>query len=151
MTGSMYRQFQTDEAVEKQGIVHDFGDFRVTIARAGGANEKYNRVLEQRAKPHLRAIRAKQMDPKKADDLLRQAYAEAVIVNWEVVVERDESSLPTKWQQGIEGPNGDILPFNKANVIQALAALPVLFRDIQEQANNDSLYLVHLREEAEGN
>jgi hypothetical protein len=80
----------------------------------------------------------------RAEDILRETYAEAVILNWEVLQDG-------QWVQGIEGPNGDLLPFTKANVVQALAALGDLFNDIREQATSHALFRAEVREAEAGN
>jgi hypothetical protein len=44
-----------------------------------------------------------------------------------------------------------VLPYNKANVIQAFAALPDLFADIQEQASKSALFRTIIQEAQTGN
>jgi hypothetical protein len=148
---SMYKTFQTDDSLEKSGIVIDYGSFRVTIARAGGSNKHFNKVLEQKGRPYRRAILAESISKEIVDNILREAYAEAVVRKWEVATAFDEHGVPTAWTQGIEGPNGDVLPYNKANVIQAFAALPDLFADIQEQASKSALFRTIIQEAQTGN
>ena len=71
-------------------------------------------------------------------------YSEAVITNWEV------KNGDGSWVSGIENPEGgDPLPFNHRNVLDAFEALPDLFLDIKEQAENAAMYRANLREEAE--
>jgi len=142
---SMYEQFATDENLEKKGIVLDYGEFRVTIARAGGSNKKYARVLEAKTKPYRRAIQTETMQNEKAMDLVKEAYADAVILNWETKVEDD-------WKVGIENPDGgDLLPFNRDNVLATFVSLPDLFLDIQEQSNKVGLFRAQLTEDDTGN
>ena len=45
---SMYGQFKTSDTLEIQGVVIDYGDFRVTLARAGGvvAHDADSALLE---------------------------------------------------------------------------------------------------------
>lgn len=141
---SMYEQFQTDPDLEKNGIFIDYGEFRVTLARAGGANKQYAKLLEAKTKPYRRAIQIETMDNEKAMDLLLEAFAEAVVLNWEV---KDGD----KWKKGIEGPDGDVIPFNTDNVIKTLRALPDLFNDLQEQASKVALYRKSIDEDDAGN
>ncbi len=47
---SMYEQLETDKALETKGVEIDYGTFRVTLARAGGANKKYEKLFK---KTHL--------------------------------------------------------------------------------------------------
>lgn len=142
---SMYKQFQTDENLEKKGIVIDYGDFRITIARAGGANKKFARVLEAKTKPYRRAIQTETMDNDRAMELLRETYAEAVILNWETKVEGE-------WNVGIENPDGEeLLPFSGDSVLQTLQALPDLFLDLQQQAGKVALFRQSIIEDDAGN
>ncbi len=143
-SGGMYRMFKTDETLEKQGLLVEYGPFRVTLARAGGANKKYDRLMEVKAKPHLRAIQTKTIDMQVLKDLILDVYAEAVILNWEVKVGEEDGKAV--YAQGIEGADGATLPFNKENVMATLKKLPDLFTDLQEQAGNAALFREDIRE-----
>ena len=138
---SMYETFKTDSGVETAGVRIEYGDFRVTVARAGGANKKFAKILDRKTKPHRRALQLETMDPEVGKRLMIETYAEAVITNWESL--RDGA-----WKQGIEAASGDaLLPFTTANVIATLEALPDLFADIQEQAGKVALFRQSLRED----
>ncbi|MEE8518136.1 MAG: hypothetical protein V3S98_03310, partial [Dehalococcoidia bacterium] len=95
--GGMYKAFKTDDLLETKGVEIDYGTHRVTIARAGGANKKYARVLEQKTKPYRRAIATETMDDARAMELLQETYAEAIILNW-------ETKVGDKFVVGIEPP-----------------------------------------------
>lgn len=140
----MYDNFQTDVTMERDGIILDYGDFRVTVARAGGANKQYLKLLEVKTRPHQRAIQAGLLDNDRSLAILREAYAETVIRNWEV---RQED----KWVQGIESQDGSLLPFTRENVLATFHKLPDLFQDIMEQAGRGTLFRAALREQAAGN
>lgn len=141
---SMYELFKTDTNLETNGIVIDYGSFRVTIARAGGANKRFAKTLDVKTKPYRRAIQTETMDNERGLDILREVYSEAVVLNWEV---KDGDG----WRQGIEGPDGDILPFTKENVLATFRALPDLFHDLQEQAGKAALFRQSIREAEAGN
>ena len=143
---SMYDQFQTDSSLEKTGIELDYGEFIVTIARAGGANGKFNKVLEHKTKPYRRAIQSDSMDRKRGEKVLKEVYAEAVVLGWQVRV-GDDLGDKTKYKDGIEAPDGSILPYNTENVLKTLMALPELFLDIQEQAGKIALFRATLQED----
>jgi len=142
---SMYAQFQTDETLETKGVIIDYGQFRVTLARAGGANKKYSKVMESKAKPFRRAIQTETLDNDVAMKMLRESFAEACVLNWEVKQDDDE------WVRGIEGKDGDLLDFNRDNVIATFENLPDLFSDLQEQANKVSIYREEILEQDSGN
>lgn len=130
----MYKQFSTDRELEKKGIVLDYGQFRVTVARAGSANNKFVRTHEMLTKPVRRLIEQEILPVEKEREISRQLYAKAVVMNWEVKDDKE------KWRQGIEAPDGSILPYTEENVINTFAALPDLFADIQIQSNKMQLF-----------
>ena len=70
-------------------------------------------------------------------------------MNWEVRV--DDEGDGFHWEQGIEGPGGETLPFNKENLLLTFKNLPDLYEDLRIQAGKSSLYRVSLREEAAKN
>jgi len=151
---SMYKQFQTDTNLEKTGVDLDYGDFIVTIARAGGANKKFEKALEAKTKSVKRAIQTETLDNERGKAILREVYAEAVVLKWAVRVASDNKGKPLEplklvaeadggdsvFVQGIEGPSGDVVPFTVENVAATFKALPDLFSDIQEQAQKVALF-----------
>jgi hypothetical protein len=141
----MYSQFKTDKNLEQKGITIDYGDFRVTIARAGSANNKFVRVHELLTKPVRRLIDQDILPREKELQINRELYAKAVILNWEVKDGQDKDG-GDKWKQGIEAQDGTVLPFNEENVIATFANLPDLFADITIQATNMKLFLASNRE-----
>lgn len=141
---SMYKQFESDQNAEQNGIVLDYQTFRVTVARAGGSNKKFQKTLEAVTRPYLRAIKTETIDPDKANELMIQTYADSIILGWETL--RDG-----QWVRGIESKDGELLPFTKANVAATLTALPNLYDDIREQAANAVLFRLSTREAAAGN
>lgn len=136
---SMYDSFKTDPVLETDGVIIDYGSFRVTIARAGGANKKFAKILDAKSKPYKRAIQTETLDTERGNDIVREAYAEAVILNWET--KKDD-----KFVQGIESPDGGVMPFNKDNVLATFKALPDLFLDLQEQANKVAIFRKAIQE-----
>ena len=143
---SMYAQFKTDKELEQKGIVLDYGDFRVTIARAGSANPKFVRVHEMLTKPVRRLIEQDALPRERELAINRELYAKSVVQNWEVKTFADKDSNPV-WKQGVEGPDGELVDYNEENVIQTFENLPDLFIDIQVQANSMKLFLSSNREQ----
>ena len=141
---SLYTQFKTDSKLETSGIVLDYGDFKVTVARAGGANKKFARLLNAKTKAYKRAIQTDTMDVEVGDKIVREVYAEAVVLNWETKVEG-------KFKQGIEAQDGKLLPFNRENLIKTFENVPDIFTDIQQQASTFALFRETVLEEESKN
>lgn len=140
---SMYDMFMTDETLEKKGVVLDYGDFRITIARAGGGNKKYEKILQFKSKPFRRAIESESMDSDHQMRILQECYMETVILNWEV--KRDD-----KWVIGIDPPMGEpkegVSNFDRKNMERAFRDMPDLFLDIHQQAQKATLFKADLEE-----
>lgn len=156
---SLFSQFKTSPDLEVKGILFDYGvNARVRakllaegatpqqateraavtfrVARAGGANTKFQRVLERKLKPYRRQIQAETMENELAERLLREAYAETVIIGWENVDGED----------GVVGRSGESLPYTVQHCFELMTALPDLFKDLQAQAGSMALYRAEVLE-----
>lgn len=129
--GSTYKAYKTDEAREKTGITLDLGEVgKFKLARAGGSNVQFQKRLMALSKPYRRAIQTGNIDPKVADALLAEAFADTVLLGWD----------------GVTGEDGAKLDFNKANALKLLTDLPDLFKDIREAAEDATLFNLELTE-----
>lgn len=149
----LQKQFATDVALEQKGIYLDYGNDRILIARAGGANKAFARLLEKRTKPFRRAIAIGAFDNDRSLAILRDVYAEAVILGWEV---NQGTDAEPKWVKGIDpkdaGEEGkDLLPVTVENVKKVLINLPDLFTDIQQQAQAGALFRQEINDASAGN
>lgn len=133
----MYDKFKTDESREINGILLDYGDFRVRIARAGGGNKRYAKVLEAKSRPYQRAIQTETINFELQMKILQAVYAEAVVLKWETLVDGE-------YKDGIEGPDGKLLPVTVENIVATFEALPDLFSDIRAQADRVALFRADL-------
>jgi len=131
MGRSVYEAFETSKSLESDGVVVDFGDFKFILARAGGSNRKFNAAVERRMRPHRRALQAGTLDPEVGDRIAAECFAEAVVLGWEGVTDRQ----------------GNPLPFTRENCVQLLLDLPDLFADLRTQATNLSNFLAAERED----
>lgn len=113
-----YSVFLTDKALEKEGIVLDYGDFKIKVARAGGANAAFQKALTAKVRPYKRQLDAGTIPDDVAEKLFLDVYAEAVVLGWE----------------GVTDENGKPLPYSKENAVKLFSDLPDLFRDVQNQA-----------------
>lgn len=141
---SVRKIFKTDDRLETKGIVIEYGTAtRIRIARAGGANKKFARLLEQRTK-HLRRALAvgAGVENEQALAILIGVYADSVVLNWEENVGTPDEP---NWKQGISpedvGQEGtDLVPFTPENVANAFRFQKDLFIDIQAQASSHALF-----------
>lgn len=113
-----YSVFRTDKALEKEGIVLDYGDFKIKVARAGGANSAFQKALTAKIRPYKRQLDAGTIPDDVAEKLFLDVYAESVVLGWE----------------GMTDENGNPLPYSKENAVKLFSDLPDLFRDVQNQA-----------------
>lgn len=115
---SPYAQFGTDKEAEKVGIVLDYGDYRIRVARAGGANAKFQELFRDRMRPHWRKQQNGTLSEELANDILIGCFVDAVVLGWEDVVDLA----------------GNPIPFNRNNAIKLFTEVPELFRDVREQS-----------------
>jgi len=139
---SMYSSFQTNDDLEKGGVELDYGSFRIRIARAGGANKKYAKVMEAKSRPHRRALAANTMHEDVAMDILYQAYAESIVVGWTVKSQEEKNEDKDVWVSAIEGKDGKNISFTPENVVATFKALPELFIAVKDAAEQAATFRV---------
>ena len=127
---SIYEVFETDTTAEETGIKLNYGEFSFIIARAGGANKRFNKLLERRLEPHQRSIQAGLMDEKLARKILAECFAETVVLGWDNVPDRE----------------GKPIAFSKEACAKLLLELPELFDELREQATKASNFRQAKRE-----
>lgn len=134
---NLYEAFETDPNVESdEGITLDYGKAgKIKIHRAGGSNQKFINYYRAKMKPYTRQIQTNTMDNDVANELLIDIYTKTVIVGWE----------------GVRDRNNNLLEFNEQNVRQVLKDLPTLFQDIQNSAQDASLFRKEMIEDIVGN
>jgi len=141
MANNPYALFKTDEDREKQGEWFQYGNFRVKLARAGGANKAFAKKLEQLSRPYQRLIRKNKLPADTADEIMKEVFLTTIINGWKY---KDEDG---KFKDGIQDEEGKVLPFKAGNVRLILNALPDLFADFQEKAMDSSYFLAEELEE----
>lgn len=142
---SLFKQFKTDPKVEREGLLLDYGPNKdlpadaegkhptimIRVARAGGANDAYNKRIEALSKKHRRKIQNDAMEVAELREMTMNAVADTVILGWENVTDED----------------GQLMPFSRDNALKLFKALPDLFNDVQEQAAKATLFRASLRED----
>ena len=147
---SLQKMFATDPTREERGVAVRYTNFRLTLARAGGANRRYQKELEAALRPHRMALVRGVFPTDQLDAIYRQVYASTVVVDWETVrIQEDGSEV---WVQGIEMEEGaELTPFSADAVLAAFNRYPELYTDVKEQASNIQAYRAAAREGLEGN
>jgi len=134
---SLYKQFSTDKNLEKVGIVLEYGpnskgeEIEIRIARAGGANKRYDTLLEVRLKPHRRQIQAETFSREQQEKIFLDVFAETVVLGW----------------NNVEDADGNVMDFNKENVIKLFTDLPDLYEDVKAQSGKAALFRQQVLEE----
>lgn len=125
-----YKMFETDRNLETDGITIDYGDFKFKVARAGGSNTKYNKMIDRETKPFRRQINAGSIDNDVLDKILKKVFAKTVVLSWENVKDKD----------------GNLIEFSYENCLKLFEDLPDLFTDLREQAANMELFKTEIIE-----
>lgn len=134
---SLYKNFATNTDLEKVGILLEYGNnskgkpIAIRIARAGGANKRYENLLQARLKPYRRQLQCDMMSNELQEKILMEVYAESVVLGWE----------------NVEDAEGNPMDFNKENVIKLFTDLPDLYEDVKAQSVRAALFRQEEREE----
>jgi hypothetical protein len=133
---SIYDLFGMDDNMEKKGIWIDYGPAgSFLIARAGGSNQKFANILQAKTRPYKFQIDNELIDQETGQRLMYEAFAEAVVLDWEGVCDRD----------------GNPIPFSQKNCVKLFEDLPDLFHDLREQASKLANFRQQSLEEAAKN
>jgi hypothetical protein len=149
---------ETDPQKERDGVALDFGEYRVTLRRQGGANDRYGVELEKESKPYRGAAAAGVLPQAKQDEIMFRAFARACVVKWETL----RSTLSEHERaQLVDGPldgfvvgidmRGKLVPCNEENLVKVFTALPGVFLDLREAARSEQLFRLKQREDDAGN
>jgi hypothetical protein len=139
----LYAQFKTDPELERTGIELEYfidsnKSVIIKIARAGGGNSKYQRVLDVRTKPYRRQIQTDTIQPETLESVMREVYADSVVLGW-FTATKDEKGNETRVAT-VDDSNGNPMEFSRDNVVKLFRELPDLFADVQTSANKVSLF-----------
>lgn len=143
-----YEIFQVNNERENdRGITLEYpvkGDdskgFRIRIVHAGDTNPAYRDAVRARLKPMTFRIQQDLVSDEELELVLAPVYADKIIKSWEVLEDG-------KWVPGIYGPNADIIPVTKENIVNTFKLAPRLFKDIRKQAESISSFKLEERDE----
>lgn len=148
---NIYGAFKTDKGLEKAGVLLDYGQFRVRIARAGGSNKAYQRLLEAKLRPYQRAIKTETIDPDLAEEIVREVYSKTVVLGWETKVEDKGSPDGFVWAPKLQTTAGELVSPTPDAISKLFKELPDLFADIQEQSTKAAVFREAINEANSGN
>lgn len=132
----LYSSYKTDESLETSGIVLIVGEsdagkkIGIKIARAGGANKAFQRVLAAKTRPYRRQIEQNTMSNSVMEALICEVYADTVVLDWENV--EDEQDNP--------------MDCTRENIIKLFTDLPDLFADVRAGAADSSAFRAEILE-----
>lgn len=141
---TIFDMFKTDEAVERAGVRVDYGVAWFQVARAGGANERYEEVLQAKAAPLRRAIEGNILPAKTLRKLQRETLVETLLLGW---------GSPQFGDGKIADAKGKPLDFSTANALEVLASpgMQDLADDLLTQARSFAAYRSAVVENEAGN
>lgn len=121
---NLYKEFGTDQDQERDGIWIEYGDeadgnYSIKLARAGGNNKRFAKVLERKSRPHRRKLETNTASAGLAEKLLIETFAETVVLDWKNITDAE----------------GKEFPFSKKNCIKLFTDLPDLFAMIRDEAS----------------
>lgn len=147
-----FAMFKTDPELEtSKGVIIDYGDFRICVGRAGGANKKYINLLEAMMKPYQRQLATNQMDDDVATRILVEVFAKTVVFGCDVL-DKDRSTDTEKvYKSGILTESGVVVEDSAENRQILFMSLKELFIDLRKQATDFTLFLAVQKEETVGN
>ena len=157
MSGFLFKTFEMDADLEREGISINYGSVKFLLARAGGRNKAFKDIFQAKAKKHRAELDNETMSDDMADRIMAESYAEAIILGWWTRKE-DENGDPIldakgeeKWVDTIENQAGKKVKFSKEECVKLLTALPDLFISLQSYAQKSANYRKELEEEDLGN
>lgn len=129
---SLSKQYNTNREMESAGVRITFGhngdgsEIALIVARAGGANSRFQPVADIVLKPYRRQIANETVDPKVLKERMMEIYAKTVVKGWENISlsdvtgdEKDEGYAPYTWE----------------NCLSLFKRLPDFFADVQQFAD----------------
>jgi hypothetical protein len=158
MSGSfLYKTFETDTDLEREGIVVNFGSVKFSLARAGGRNKAFKDTFTAKAKKHRIELDNETMSDEVADRIMAESYAEAVILGWWTRKENEKGDPVLdkegneQWEDHIVNSKGKKVKYSVDECVRLLLDLPDLFSTLQSYAQKAANFRKEFEEADEGN
>lgn len=146
MAKSLRKNMRTSDKLEVEGVQMELGNCRLTLARAGGANQRYSAAMVAAHKKHGRAAELDVMPDEMGRRIIYTIWAETVVKLWETDV-APEGAEP-EWKEGIDDGNGGLLPFTVDNAVAFFLEVPDFFLEVKKTAENAQFYRQQLLDDA---
>ena len=152
----LYKTFETDTDLERQGITVNFGSVKFLLARAGGRNKAFKDLFQAKAKRHRVELDNETLSDEIADQIMAESYAEAVILGWYTRKEDENGDAvlvkgEEVWEDHIVLKDGKKVKYNVKDCVQLLLDLPDMFQTLQNYASKSANFRKAWDEEDEGN
>jgi len=131
--GFKLSKFKTDDKLEEEGVWVPYGSgCEFLIARIG--NRRFKEFMMKNGKPHMRRVTSGTLDSESADELMKEAIAETVLLGWKNLI----------------GEDGKPIEYSKEACREALE-IEDFYKEIMALAQERELYRTEDRIAAEGN
>ena len=131
-----FEVFETEETYEVDGVWQDFGGWRVKLARSGGKNTAYGKMLTDEIKKLGKAT-FDAVSKEEGDEIIIRVFAKTIIKDHEI---KDENG---KWKKGVYIKKDGVVtvvPFNSKNMEICLQQLPEYWNKIQSYADDYTVF-----------
>lgn len=91
--GLPFATFRTDKDKELDGVWVEYeSGFAVRVARLN--NPRYKEFTLKRSKPHMRKVQARTIDAELAEDIMKDAIAHTVLLDWRGLLDDERNEIP---------------------------------------------------------
>jgi len=136
---SIWDLFETDMNKEVEGFWHKVNKkIKVKLARAGGANLSFTKAMEEKTREHRKrggAFEGDNVDVELATDLMKQSFAETIILDWKGFTKKD----------------GKPLAYSPKVAYELMVSLPDLFNELRDAAGAAANYRIEDIQDDVGN
>ncbi len=127
---SVWDIYETDLSKETEGFWYKVNKkISIKLARAGGANLSFTKAMEEKTREHRKrggAFEGDKVDVELATDLMKQAFAETIILDW----------------KGLTNKAGKTVAFSAKVAYDMMVALPDLFNELRDAAGEAANYRI---------
>jgi hypothetical protein len=136
---SIWDLYETDMSKETEGFWYRVNKkVSVKLARAGGANMSFSKAMEEKTRDHRKrggAFEGNKVDVELATDLMKQAFAETIILDW----------------KGFTSKAGKTVAYSPKAAYEMMVALPDLFNELRDAAGEIANFRIEEIQEDVGN